>query len=237
VTADPLGLSRDIDQATARLLTTARGIDDASAPSSLPGWSRGHVLTHIARNADGAVNLLTWARTGVVTPQYSSWDARVAAIEEGAGRPLSDQIEDLAQACARFAAAAEIMPAEAWSATIRGTRGSEQPAARVMWSRLKEVEIHHVDLGLAYSPDDWPEVFALRMAHALAGDLGKRTDGPRLVLRTPEAGRDLRLGEAVTSPVVSGPVRAAVAWLTGRSSGAGLTVEPPGSLPDVPVWS
>ncbi len=214
MTADPLGLSHDIDQATARLLTTARGIDDASAPSLLPGWSRGHLLTHIARNADGAVNLLTWARTGVVTPQYASWDARNADIEEGAGRPLSDQIEGLAQACARFAATAEAMPAEAWSATIRGTRGPEQPAARVMWSRLKEVEIHHVDLGLAYSPDDC-----------------------RLVLRTPEAGRDLPLGEGVTSPVVSGPVRAAVAWLTGRSSGAGLTVEPPGSLPDVPVWS
>ena len=33
------------------------------APSALPGWTRAHVLTHLARNADAMVNLLTWART------------------------------------------------------------------------------------------------------------------------------------------------------------------------------
>ena len=47
-----------------------------AGPSLLPGWSRGHVLTHLARNADGAVNLLTWARTGVETPQYVSQEQR-----------------------------------------------------------------------------------------------------------------------------------------------------------------
>ena len=237
MTTDPLGLSADIEQATARLLTAARGIEDVTAPSRLPGWTRGHLLTHIARNADGAVNLLTWARTGVVTPQYASWAAREADIEQGAGRPPPVQIEDLAQACARFAATVESMPAEAWSQVVRNTSGSHMPAARVMWSRLREVEIHHVDLGLAYTPHDWTEGFALRMAHTLTGDYTRRPDGPRLVIRSPEVGRDLPLGEGVESPIVSGPVRAAVAWLIGRSSGEGLTVEPPGSLPAVPTWS
>jgi maleylpyruvate isomerase len=94
-----------------------------------------------------------------------------------------------------------------------------------------------VDLGLAYTADDWPEAFALRMAHTLAGDYTRRPDGPRLVIRSPEVGRDLPLAADVTSPVVSGPVRTAVAWLIGRSDGDGLTVQPPGSLPAVPVWS
>ena len=84
MTADPLGLSGDIEQATSRLLASVRDIQDVGAPSRLPGWTQGHVLTHIARNADGAVNLLTWARTGVVTPQYASWAAREADIEAGA---------------------------------------------------------------------------------------------------------------------------------------------------------
>ena len=46
--------------ATTRLLATATAISDTQArePSLLPGWSRGHVLTHIARNADGLGNLL-----------------------------------------------------------------------------------------------------------------------------------------------------------------------------------
>ena len=37
--------------ATSRLLATATALSDAQVrePSSLPGWTRGHVLTHIAR--------------------------------------------------------------------------------------------------------------------------------------------------------------------------------------------
>jgi len=149
VSADPLGLAEDVREATARLLVTAHELDDASvaAPSLLPGWTRAHVLTHIARNADGAVNLLSWARTGVETPQYASWEARVADIEAGAPRPAAELLEDLDAACERFTAAVDGMPAEAWSERVRWTSGAEAPAARVVWSRLREVEIHHVDLG------------------------------------------------------------------------------------------
>ena len=48
----------------------------ARAPSLLPGWTRGHVVTHLARNADALRNLLTWARTGIPTPMYPSRQAR-----------------------------------------------------------------------------------------------------------------------------------------------------------------
>ncbi|MDP9404828.1 MAG: maleylpyruvate isomerase N-terminal domain-containing protein, partial [Actinomycetota bacterium] len=52
-----MGPDRDIALvagATERLLTTTAGLgDDAVAgPSALPGWSVGHVLGHLARNAD-----------------------------------------------------------------------------------------------------------------------------------------------------------------------------------------
>ena len=46
----------------------------------LPGWTVGHVLTHVARNADAYTNLLTWARTGVETPAYASPEAREALL-------------------------------------------------------------------------------------------------------------------------------------------------------------
>ena len=51
--------------ATERLLATATALGDAQVreASLLPGWTRGHVLTHLARNADGMINLLSWART------------------------------------------------------------------------------------------------------------------------------------------------------------------------------
>ena len=58
MTADPLLLAAEVARSDERLLATARELDIA-APSLLPGWTRGHVITHIARNADGYVNLLT----------------------------------------------------------------------------------------------------------------------------------------------------------------------------------
>ena len=65
--SDPGRLRARIDAATSRLTAAAAGLTDAQArePSRLPGWSRGHVLTHLARNADGLRNLLIWARTGI----------------------------------------------------------------------------------------------------------------------------------------------------------------------------
>jgi maleylpyruvate isomerase len=236
MTSDPMGLSEDVQSATERLLTTAHGLTDATSPSLLPGWSRGHVLTHIARNADGAVNLLTWARTGVVTPQYASWDARVADIEAGAPRPIKEQVDDLTEACARFAEAVAQMPPEAWARTVRGTTGPDLPAALVMWSRLREVEIHHVDLGAGYGPADWPDAFSVRLARWLATGFAARPDAPSMLLRAPELG-ELPFGEGATTPVVSGPTWAIVGWLTGRTDGRGLVTDPPDSLPSVPEWS
>ncbi len=80
-----------ISEATDRLIESASALADGQLrdPSLLPGWSRGHVLTHLARNADGLSNLLIWARTGVETPQYTSRDDRDAQIEEGSGRPAA----------------------------------------------------------------------------------------------------------------------------------------------------
>jgi maleylpyruvate isomerase len=239
VTYDPLALAVDVERATARLLATAATLDDAalSGRSLLPGWTRGHVLTHLARNADGAVNLLTWARTGVETPQYASWDGREADIEAGAGRPAAEQVADLTAASDRLAAAVAEMPPAAWAAVVRWTSGPEAPAARVMWSRLREVEIHHVDLDAGYTPADWPEAFTLRMLRSLARDFAGRDDGPRLVLRSPEVGHDVPIGADVTEPVVVGPASSVVAWLIGRSAGDGLVAQPPGPLPPVPSWS
>ncbi|HSN07046.1 MAG TPA: maleylpyruvate isomerase family mycothiol-dependent enzyme, partial [Candidatus Angelobacter sp.] len=77
-----------LDASTASLARTLAAVDDevARRPSLLPDWSVGHVLTHVARNADGMVRLVDWALTGVPQPMYDSLDARNADIEAGAGR-------------------------------------------------------------------------------------------------------------------------------------------------------
>src|SRR5712691_7516627 len=123
-------------------------------PSPLPGWSRGHVLTHIARNADGLRNLLIWARTGIPTPQYPSTQARDEAIDAGSGRPAGELTADLRASAEAFLAEAESLTASAWQVSVRGMRGPEHPAWVTLWRRLSEVEIHHVDLDAGYRPED-----------------------------------------------------------------------------------
>jgi maleylpyruvate isomerase len=106
VSTDPLSLMAEVNRATERLIATAAGFDDAAvaAPCALPGWTRGHVLAHVARNADGLRNLLTWARTGVVTPQYAPGQ-READIAAQADRPAAVQLADIRESARAYAAA------------------------------------------------------------------------------------------------------------------------------------
>jgi maleylpyruvate isomerase len=227
----------EVDRATDRLLTTATALDDqrVAAPSGLPGWTRGHVLTHLSRNADGLTNLLTWARTGVVTPQYATAGQREADIAAGAPRPAAEQLADLRDSAARFATAAAEVPAQAWSALL-DTRGTPQPAAGVVWRRLREVEVHHVDLAAGYTPADWPEAFSHRLLHEVARGFADRRDAPALLLRSTDLGHELVIGRPAGTSTASGPAHALAAWLTGRADGTGLTLSPAGPLPTPPNW-
>ncbi|MFI7023430.1 maleylpyruvate isomerase family mycothiol-dependent enzyme [Micromonospora sp. NPDC049900] len=237
MTTDPLLLTGDVTDATARLLRTAATFDadDLAAPSLLPGWTRGHVLAHVCRNADGFANLLTSARTGESIPQYASAQARDADIEAGATRPPEEHLDDLRRSADRFAEAVAAMPAPAWAATVETRRGP-WPAALLVWGRLREVEIHHVDLAAAYRPADWSPTFGHRLLHEVATGFAGRDDAPPMVLRFDGAGHELVVGERAGAPVVTGPAAELAAWLTGRSTGTALTVVPDGDLPRPPEW-
>jgi maleylpyruvate isomerase len=232
MTMDPLVLMTDVDAATERLLRTAEDLDPAavSAPSLLPGWTIGHVLTHVARNADAYTNLLTWARTGVETPAYPTPTARAEGIEAGAGRPLREQIADIRAAHERFADAGAAMPAEAWAFPLPSTG---QSAAAVPWARLREVEVHHVDLGRDYTPASWSDAFALRLLREIA--VGA-PEGLAVVLRPHGLDHPVPIGDDPDAVVVGGPTRSIAAWLAGRGDGADLTVSPDGELPTPPRW-
>jgi maleylpyruvate isomerase len=242
-TADPAAAAGElrllIADATRRLLQTAAPLTDQQArePSLLPGWSRGHVLTHIARNADGLRNLLIWARTGVVTPQYADEGERDRGIAAGAGRSVAELLSDLEETAAALAAEADRLRPHDWAAEVRGRRGPAHPAWFTLRRRLTEVEIHHVDLRAGYGPDDWPTLFAVTGLRRIVADFASdETPAARLV--SPDAGLAVRIGPPPASPAVevSGPVRAMLAWLIGRSGGSGLKTTPAGQLPALPPW-
>ncbi len=155
-------LNDQIDQATQRLIDTARIITepDLRAPSLLPGWTRAHVLAHLARGADAMRNLLVGVRSGQDRPAYLSAEARQADIEYGAGMQAKELVADLADSAMALRTIARQLPDEGWQVPVRILDSATFPAAQLLTRRLVEVELHHCDLGAGYSPADWPAAFA-----------------------------------------------------------------------------
>jgi len=205
---------------------------DLRGPSRLPGWTRGHVVTHVARSAEALVRLLTWARTEVETPMYPSMEARAADIEAGAGRPLPEQLDDLRSTGAAFVAAAEGLSPKHWQATVH-TRHGSFPASTVPWMRVREVWLHLVDLNVGAELDVLPEDIATALVRDVASWMGTRVPA-RIELQIPGA-KPVTFGPENNAPVpVSGRVQDLAGWLTGRSHGDRLMA--PYGLPELPRW-
>lgn len=205
---------------------------DARAASALPDWSRGHVLTHLARNADALVNLLTWARTGVETPMYASPERRNADIEAGAGRPAAELAADLRGSAQRFRAAAAALSDEGWAAKVRTRAAREIAAAEIPWLRVREAWLHLVDLDVGASVDDIPDDVAWQLVLDTTASLGPRV--PSTVELHVEQHGTLRLGAAAPSGELHGPAPRIAGWLTGRC-GSQL-VQTTGTVPALPPW-
>ena len=156
-----------------RLGKTIAGLTDGDArrPSLLPGWSVGHVLTHLARNADSHVRLLEAAARGEVADQYAGGDVqRAADIEVGAGRPAAELVADVMEAAARLERTWDVTPEEVWRTGEGRVSTGVWSLAELPFRRWREVEIHHVDLDLGYHPADWPEAYVEEeLARAVAG--------------------------------------------------------------------
>jgi maleylpyruvate isomerase len=165
-----------------RLAVTVEGLDDevARRPSLLPDWTVGHVLSHIARNADSHVRMLEGALAGETRTQYpGGTDQRAADIETGSTRPANQLVADVRATCQRLEATWATMTDEAWNGGGIFPDGSPWPAPLIVFHRWREVEVHHADLGLGYGPDDWPDAYvAIELTRQLAA-LPDRVDATR----------------------------------------------------------
>ncbi len=145
-----------------RLLDHAADMDDEDVcrPSLLPSWTVGHVLTHLARNADAFAGIFRAAAGGAVAAMYAGGsDARAAAIERGAGRPAAGILDDLSDSITAYEAAVDEASAVAWAGHGLNISGRAIPCLSIPLARWREVEVHRVDLGVGYSPTQWPEMF------------------------------------------------------------------------------
>ncbi|MCX4232786.1 MULTISPECIES: maleylpyruvate isomerase family mycothiol-dependent enzyme [Streptomyces] len=220
-----------VRDATERLLTAVAALDnaDVTEPSRLPGWSRGHVLAHLARNADALVNVLEGR------PMYSSGEARDAEIERDAPHPLKTHLVDLRDSAARFQETGAA-PAD-WSRTVELRNGVTDAAARVPFRRWIEVELHHVDLGIGYELEDLPAEFREREIAFLADRFAGHPEVPSTRVtdgtRAWSTGRGSEDAEKSPEVTVTGPAPALLGWLAGRRAGSALRTEG-GPLPVLP---
>ncbi|HET6858678.1 MAG TPA: maleylpyruvate isomerase family mycothiol-dependent enzyme [Streptomyces sp.] len=219
------------------LLKTANALtgEEVHAPSSLPGWTRAHVLTHLARGADSRVRLLTSARTGADLPQYPDEQTRAREIDQGARRDADAVRVDLAESLEQVLSAVAHHPDDAWDTPVQWLATGPRPVRGVATSLLRELEVHHVDLAADYTPEDWPPRFVALELPLAVRQLRRDPQMPSLRLRADEDQVVHPFGDG-RDPMVTGRAAALLGWLTGRSDGRDLTVEPAAPLPVIPAW-
>ncbi|WP_405606806.1 maleylpyruvate isomerase family mycothiol-dependent enzyme [Streptomyces sp. NBC_00076] len=181
------------------------------AASTLPGWSRGHVLAHLTDNARMFARLAEHALCGDLVAAYDGGvDERNAIIEATAGRSAAEHRAELAAHSTRLEAAWARTDDEDWKRPVTFRNAD---LAATVWARWREAWIHMVDLDLGVRTDDWPEGLA---THAIAFLLGRLPAGTRLCAE--DVRRQWSIGDRGDRPVtvVTGRVRDLAAWLAGR---------------------
>lgn len=231
-------LSRMRRRATQHLLARVRGMSAAawSAPSDLPGWTRGHVVAHLALNAEALAGALHGVLSGTPRALYRSPADRDADIDLLAASPPPQVLDRLEAGCEAFEQVVAQMPSHAWQGTVeRVPQGPTFEVTALPLMRLREVELHHADLGAGYSPRAFEADFAVVLVESLVSRLAA---GPAVRLAATDLEREWTVGD----PAASGPetyVRGTAAdlgwWLSGRGDGTRLSVLS-GALPRVEPW-
>lgn len=212
-----------LDRHTARLDSTIAALDDVRAPSLCQGWTRGHVLAHLARNAEAIGRLVRAAVDGTGETMYSSPTGRDAEIEAGAGRDLGTQREDVAHTAAAVRDALSRLRPEHAGQLLERTPGVVLVSSEdLVYMRLREVAIHHVDLDAGFGfADIEPELLALFIERKV-GLLRADHDAPDMTLRSAE-GDEWSVGTGAVD--VRGTRADLLAWLT-RGHTSGVSADP-----------
>jgi maleylpyruvate isomerase len=182
------------------LVNWLEGLDevDVTQPSLLPNWTVGHVLTHIARNAEGCRNMLYG---GAMYP--GGVPQRNADIEAGAVRGFAEQVAHIHATATDFERTLLTMTDGQWGGEAVAPFGLVK-ATEVPLRRWREVEVHRMDAGLGYTWRDIPSAW-------VAADLDVRRSA---------------FGQPIPADVAALGDKAELAWLFSRPVGDTITPPP-----------
>jgi maleylpyruvate isomerase len=230
--ADPR-LVEMLDSGTRRLIRSVDAMSDEqwAQPSLLPGWTRAHVVAHLTLNAEGLSAAVEGVHEGRPVPMYASQEARDADIAALAGAPVSTWRDRFLASTTVIGEWVEELAENLEDVPIERTPGGRRfPAGAVGNMRVREVEIHHADLGLDYTAADWSADFVgLLLDWASA----KHAGPPSFTAHATDLDRSWTFG--AEGPTVSGAGSALAWWVTGRGTGDGLTSDD-GRVPRMEPW-
>ncbi|MGI5218714.1 maleylpyruvate isomerase family mycothiol-dependent enzyme [Nocardia sp. CA-290969] len=188
-----------VEHGTALFTAQVARLDEhtMTQPCALPGWTRKHLVAHVAANADALGNLVHWARTGERTPMYASAQQRTADIEAGAKRSATDLTDWLNASVRKLGVAMDALTGEQWRTDIVTAQGRTVPATEIPWLRAREVCVHAVDLGTGTTFADLPDDFLAALVADIQGKrgLGEVPGGPLPEVAAYLAGRPHSLAE------------------------------------------
>ena len=145
-----------------RLLQSLASLTDEQCrePSALPGWTRGHVLSHLARNAESHVHVLQCAARGEVGEQYVGG---AKARKQGIEMHAADSAEELVASVRKSIYALEgqwaATNSEGWQGHGINSAGASIAMSDIVFLRWREVEVHHADLALAFTFTNWNSTY------------------------------------------------------------------------------
>ncbi len=203
-------------------------------PSLLPDWSRAHVVAHLALNAEAIARMLHGVVAGEPAPMYDSDESRDRDIEDLAGAEPSDIRARLLGGTTVLLDLFAAVPEDSWETRVDRTPGGRSMRVTSLPSmRLRELEIHHVDLGSGYATRDWSTAFSTLLVDAMTRQL-EPTE--RLEMRPLDVDRTWIVGpEHDDGAVITGPVADLGWWLTGRPAPQTLSCSR-GELPEIGAW-
>lgn len=144
------------------LLEVVDALDETAfaEPSALPGWTRAHVVAHLALNAHSHVSLFAAAARGEQAEQYPGGGAaRAAAIEEWSAHDPSALKARLRRSVYQLEGAWAGANADAWQGTGLSPSGVVVPVSDLPYLRWRETLVHTVDLDAGIGFDSWPSLW------------------------------------------------------------------------------
>jgi maleylpyruvate isomerase len=204
--------------------------------SALDGWSRQHVVTHLARNADALGNLCDWARTGIETPMYPNPESRNRDIDRGSQLPERAAIDDLLRSVLAYGAKLDLLTEQAWSAKVTTAQGRVVSATTIPWLRVRELWIHAVDLQLGYSFSDVPTELAEALLDDAIATINARGVAKHLELSAAGSDRSWILEAVGDRQRVSGSLGGLLGYVLRNRTDPAVGLESEHEAPAMPRW-